>query len=543
MASVLCYIRKEGTLFDMRLSTLTDERMTLLRQGYGPRLAAFKAAAKGEVSGGLGFSKAESIVLATEDADTAAELRQSLLREALQTEALAMVPTARGYRRMLAVKVPLCLPAGEFVLATLWLDVSASQRRSGAKLSIASWWEMTAQAMERESTADIIRLLSLLRAGKVHRPRAFGQPDDGVDGLFMQSLLGTTRRELWQAVLPRIRGLIDPDAPLPRFRPCTLMEEAEECELQELTALLAAAGADGKLPAPPPASPWISPYPELPWTWTAFEHSEPFSGAPADAAQAELNRALHHAVIQHDAARAKELLQQGADPLWEDIDNTPTCMVRCLWDDWAAGVSLLLRYGVPLNAGLFGFTPLMEAARKGSREMVRLLLRRGADVTQRSDIESWNALGHAAESGHTAAFRVLAEAGSPLDISDLNGQPLFHMLARLERTEEMSIALQCGLSVDLRDGMGHTALMIAAQENALCGLRHLLSHGADTEAQDADGLTPLMHAAQFGHTEAAALLLAHGADCAARNPLTHMTAADYAAYCGHPELARWLVSR
>lgn len=524
----------------MTLAPLTPDRLALLKQGYGPRLHAFKAATRGLLCGGFGWSEEEAIVLATEHADTVAEWRQTLLREVLQTEALAMVPMVRGHRRLLAVKVPLCLPAGEFVLATLWLDVSASQRSIGGKLRIDRWWEMAAQAFERESTEDILRLLGLLRAGRVHRPRAFGRPDDGVDGLFMQSLLGTARRELWEAVLPRIVGLIDPDAPLPRFRPCTLMEEAEECELHELTALLAAAGATGQLPAAPPASPWAVPYPELPWAWAAFEHSEPFSGAPADAAQAARNRALHHAVMQHDAARAEELLQAGSDPQWEDIDHTPTCMVRCLWDDWATGVSLLLRYGVPLNAGLFGFTPLMEAARSGSAEMVQLLLRHGADISQRSDIESWNALGHAAEGGNTAAFRLLEEAGSPLDLCDLRGQPLFHRLARLGRVEEMSIALQHGLSVDFRDGMQQTALMLATHGDNAATLAFLLSHGAALEAQDADGLTPLMHAAQFGQTAVVSLLLSHGADRRTRNPYTRMTAADYAAFCGHGELARLL---
>lgn len=524
----------------MRLSPLTDERMALLRQGYGPRLAAFKAGTRGMVSGGMGFTESEALVLLTEDADAAAELRQVLLREVLRAEASAVVPVARGGQRLLAVKVPLCLPAGEFVLATLWLEVSAAQRGIGPKLSIEHWRKMFERAMEDTCTADVIRLLGLLREGKVHRPRAFGRPEDGADGQVMLSLLGTADQALWEAVLSRIGGLIDPDAPLPLITPCTLMEEAKEFELPELRALLTKAGATGKLPAPPPASPWTIPYPELPWAWAAFEHSEPFSGAPADAARTERNRALHRAVMLQNAARAEELLQAGADPLWEDIDHTPTCMVRCLWDDWAAGVSLLLRYGVPLNAGIFGFTPLMEAARFGSREMVRLLLRRGADVTQRSDIESWNALGHAAESGNTATFRELAAAGSPLDISDLNGQPLFHMLARLGRTEEMDIALQRGLSVDHPDGMGRTALMITAQENALSGLLYLLSRGADVEAQDADGLTPLMHAARFGNAEAAAFLRSHGAATAARNPLTHMTAADYAAYCGLTELARQL---
>lgn len=524
----------------MTLAPLTPDRLALLKQGYGPRLHAFKTATRGLLCGGGGWSEEDALMLTTEDADAVAEVRQSLLREVLRAKPLAVVTMARSHRRLLAVKVPLALPAGEFTLATLWLDVSASQRSIGAKLRLDRWWEMAAQAFERGSTEDILRLLGLLRAGKVHRPRAFGQPDDGVDGLFMQALFGTARHELWKAVLPRIGGLINPDAPLPRFRPCTLTEEAEECELPELTALLAAAGATGKLPAPPPTITRAIPYPELPWAWAAFEQSEPFSGAPADAEQVEQNRQLHAAIRRHDARRAEGLLQAGADPQWEDIDHTPTCMVRCLWDDWAAGVSLLLRYGVPLNAGLFGFTPLMEAARSGSAEMVQLLLRHGADISQRSDIESWNAPGHAAEGGNTAAFRVLAEAGSPLDLCDLRGLPLFHRLARLGRVEEMSIALQHGLSVDLRDGMQQTALMLATHGDNAATLAFLLSHGADLEAQDADGLTPLMHAAQFGQTDAVSLLLSHGADHRTRNPHTHMTAADYAAFCGHRELARLL---
>ncbi len=65
----------------------------------------------------------------------------------------------------------------------------------------------------------------------------------------------------------------------------------------------------------------------------------------------------------------------------------------------------LLERGAPVNArqgaGEAGFTPLMEAAYNGQRDMVHLLLEHGADRTLRDD-KGLTAADHARQNGHAS---------------------------------------------------------------------------------------------------------------------------------------------
>jgi Ankyrin repeats (many copies) len=69
-----------------------------------------------------------------------------------------------------------------------------------------------------------------------------------------------------------------------------------------------------------------------------------------------------------------------------------------------------------------------------------------------------------------------------------------------------------GVSPDYRDEAGLTALMRAADRNALQVMRILVDAGADLNATDGDGLTALHYAAVCDHAAAAGLLVTRGAD-------------------------------
>ncbi|MBB4285939.1 caspase family protein [Roseospira goensis] len=71
---------------------------------------------------------------------------------------------------------------------------------------------------------------------------------------------------------------------------------------------------------------------------------------------------------------------------------------------------------------------------------------------------------------------------------------------------------------DARDGLGRTALMIAARDNDTARLRKLLDVGASLELRAPDGNTALTLAAWEGHVESARLLLDAGADPTAEGP-------------------------
>ncbi len=76
---------------------------------------------------------------------------------------------------------------------------------------------------------------------------------------------------------------------------------------------------------------------------------------------------------------------------------------------------------------------------------------------------------------------------------------------------ELSKALATGVSINVADADGETALMEAAAANELNAVRLLIKHGADVNVADEDGETALMMAAEDGSTQVVRELIKAGA--------------------------------
>jgi hypothetical protein len=119
-----------------------------------------------------------------------------------------------------------------------------------------------------------------------------------------------------------------------------------------------------------------------------------------------------------------------------------------------------------------GATTLMAAARAGDVEVLRDLVRRGAEL-EAQDEDGYTALMYAANAGeHEAA-------------------------------DELVVA---GADVDARDNGGSTPLMFAAQGGHAEIVQRLLDGGADPMPRGEHGLTARGFAEQNGHREVARLL-------------------------------------
>ena len=186
-----------------------------------------------------------------------------------------------------------------------------------------------------------------------------------------------------------------------------------------------------------------------------------------------------------------------------------------------------------VRSGVGGCTLLLIAAGRGHKQLIELLLKRGAEVNAR-DSEGNQALMAAAQEGHEQVADSLLRYGAAIELRNKYGRTALMAAARFGRENVVYAFLQHGAEVDLQDGLGTTALWYAAY-SGLEGLADLLlRHGAEVNLQAFDGTTALACAAFYGHPAFMLRLLRAGADMTLRN-VAGKTALQVAKEKGHTE--------
>ena len=241
------------------------------------------------------------------------------------------------------------------------------------------------------------------------------------------------------------------------------------------------------------------------------------SGPPSRA-----TRDLWKAVFGKDVERVRRLIGAGGDVNYAPPFDEPT-LHRAVRLGSADVVHVLLEAKANTEVRLAeskepedtGMTALMEAARRGHRPVIQLLLDARAKVSAATD-QGRTALMFAAANGNVEAIRMLLRAGA-----DVNAQT--------KRDADWS--------------GGRTALFDAIKGGHPKAIQALLDARADVNhrmtGRGYAGFTPLMLAARNGNAPLTDLLLKAGADPKAKND-AGLTAADLARKGGHRKLAAQL---
>ncbi|KAL9118809.1 MAG: hypothetical protein Q9187_004635 [Circinaria calcarea] len=159
--------------------------------------------------------------------------------------------------------------------------------------------------------------------------------------------------------------------------------------------------------------------------------------------------------------------------------------------------------------------PLHFAVQFSTKEIVKLLLERGADIKAK-DAEEWTVLHFAARRDDDALVQLLLDNGADVEARNKKGgTPLFTAAVRWGKGV-VQILLDNGVDVEARNEDGETPLYVAAKEGCDEVVRLLLKNGADIEARNKYGETPLCVAAKWGRDDAVQLLLKNGAEIEAR---------------------------
>jgi ankyrin repeat protein len=113
-----------------------------------------------------------------------------------------------------------------------------------------------------------------------------------------------------------------------------------------------------------------------------------------------------------------------------------------------------------------GFFPLGLAAFFGHPETVRLLLARGADVTQAARNPMRIQALHAAVAGHSfEAVKLVVEAGAPVNAKQQEGWTALHEAVRQHNVELTRYFLAHGADPKLQNDAGKSAIGLAAEQD------------------------------------------------------------------------------
>ncbi len=157
------------------------------------------------------------------------------------------------------------------------------------------------------------------------------------------------------------------------------------------------------------------------------------------------------------------------------------------------------------------FSPLSVASKKGHSEVVRILLKAGANSYNQKYNSDFPVL-EAVARGHVNVVKAFLEAG--IDPNDSQFAPKYPiLLAAYEGYPEViSLLIEHGAEVNIQGDQGVKPLELAIMNNHVSTVKLLLQSGAEINYwTKREGLTPLMIASGSGLTENVRLLLEHGA--------------------------------
>ena len=242
---------------------------------------------------------------------------------------------------------------------------------------------------------------------------------------------------------------------------------------------------------------------------------------------------LVDAVKNNNRETARQLVKAHVDPNTAEVDGT-TALHWAVRGDDEETTRLLLSAGAKAGAAnRYGVTPLSLAATNGNAAILDLLLKAGADVNTALP-EGETVLMTAARTGNVAAVSVLlARGANPNATEQWQGETALMWSAAQNHGEVTRLLIQHGAEVNARSKAltfpkinfngstmvstplprgAMTAVMMAARQGALDGVRALSEGGADLNLSDPDGTSALVMAIVNSHNEVAALLLEKGAD-------------------------------
>ncbi len=218
-------------------------------------------------------------------------------------------------------------------------------------------------------------------------------------------------------------------------------------------------------------------------------------------------------VKKGELAKVKTILEKNPDLLNArgEYDRTPL-MQAALFHQIDI-FKFLLEKGADFSlANKEGFTPLHFVAFNGEKELVELLITKGAAVNSNQNAIKAPPLDFAVSGGHKAIVELLLAKGAQLNLMDIRGNTPLLKAVSIAHADIVRLLLIQGSAVNEKDLMGSTPLLLAALYGRKDVVELLIQSGGDVNAINSRGSTPVSVAAREGYQDIVDLLLAKGAN-------------------------------
>ncbi len=240
---------------------------------------------------------------------------------------------------------------------------------------------------------------------------------------------------------------------------------------------------------------------------------------------------LQYSIISGKEKASILLIESGAEvnPGWE-FGESPLSLAYS--KDWYRVRDLLIKRGAKKETEEKGLSPMQTAIKKGDREAVEVLLKNGVDPNSyythyHSPHYHFTALHSAARTGNVDILKTLIKFGANINARTTYGDTPLDEAIETGHKDAAKFLINNGADIYPVALVGNyrSPVFIAAKKGDVETLKLLLSKGAIPDTMDCNGRTPLFYAADEGEADAVKVLLDAGAD------INHRSNNDLSAIC------------
>jgi ankyrin repeat protein len=216
---------------------------------------------------------------------------------------------------------------------------------------------------------------------------------------------------------------------------------------------------------------------------------------------------------------------------------------------WAArGVHFeLIKYLVKKGADVnvkdnVNIVPLSSIASRGHKEAGEFLIKNGANINVEKDATGNTPLSYAVSRNQKDIVNLFISSGIKIPVHGEEARNLLHRSASAGYIEFIELMIEKGVDLNTKNYNGGNLLHSACKGGNARLMEMLIEKGMDLDEKDGYGITPVHIAAFYGHKDVLNMLIDNGADINAENKVSWRPL-QFAEFNGKKEISDLLKAR